>query len=243
MNWNKLFNRIYRLINPDDQSLSTYFSGPRYISTVQEIDPDFSSYTNFIEERKKNKQSTSRKDFFRDIYNEFSVSQKTELIQRICNELEGTIPTEILEIRSILNEDSGVPRIEIDPNIWNSSRLNSHLAGIDSSIIDLNYNRAVNLAYSCLEGFYKAFIKQKLSEKKDIVEITQMSREIRDFIRNENPEFPNELYNLVNHVTHAIDRTRNGFSEAHFGENSQRWLASYLRDIVNSNIRLLLNFL
>ena len=243
MNWNNLFNRIYRLINPDDQSLTTYFSGPRYISTIQEIDPDFPSYSAFIEERKKKNQSTSRKNFFRDIYNNFADSQKVELIQRICNELEGTIPTDIQEIRSILNEDSGVPRIEIDPNIWNSSRLNSHLAAIDSSIIDINYNRAVNLSYSCLEGFYKAFIKQKISEKKDIVEITQMSREIREYIKNENPEFPTELYNLVNHVTHALDKIRNGFSEAHFGEDSQRWLASYLRDIVNSNIRLLLNFL
>ena len=243
MNWKKIFNRIYTLINPNDQSASTYFSGPRYISTIQEIDPDFSPYSAYIEERKKNKQSTSRKDFFRDIFNELSDSQKIELIQRICNELDNTVPVEVKEIRSLLNQDSEVPRIEIDPNIWNSSRLNSHLSGIDSSILVSNYNRAVNLSYSCLEGFYKAFINQKIPEKKDLVEITKMAREIRDFIKHNNPEFPDELYNLVNHVTFAIDRTRNGFSEAHFGEDSQRWLASYLRDIVNSNIRLILNFL
>ena len=243
MNWKKVFNRIYTLINPDDQSASTYFSGPRFVSIVQEIDQDFSSYSNYIEERRKKNLSTSRKDFFRDVYNEFSPAQKSELIQRICNELESTIPKEVEEIRSIMNDDNEVPRIDIDPNIWNSERLNTHLAGIDSSIMDTNYNRAVNLSYTCLEGFYKAFINQKIPEKKDVNEITKMSREIRDYIKTSNPDLPNELYNLITHSTFAVDRTRNGFSEAHFGEDAQRWLASYLRDMINSNIRLLLNFI
>jgi hypothetical protein len=243
MNWNKLFNRIYRIINPDDPSLPTYFSGPRFISIIQQLDPDFPSYSEYVAERKTNNQSTSRKDFFRDIYNDFSPTQKSELIQRICNDLEVSIPKEVEEIRSMLNDDNEVPRIIVNPNTWNAERLNSHLAGIDSSIIDANYNRAVNLSYTCLEGFYKAFINQKIPEKKDVTEITKMSREIRDYIKKSLPEFPDELYNLINHSTFAVDRTRNGFSEAHFGADAQRWLASYLRDMVNSNIRLILNFI
>lgn len=40
-----------------------------------------------------------------------------------------------------------------------------------------------------------------------------------------------------------IDRTRNRFSESHFDEEADRWLAVFARDLVNSEIRLLLHFM
>jgi hypothetical protein len=48
---------------------------------------------------------------------------------------------------------------------------------------------------------------------------------------------------MLNHIAHTVDRSRNGFSAAHFGEEAARWLAVFVRDLVNSEIRLLLHFL
>ena len=39
------------------------------------------------------------------------------------------------------------------------------------------------------------------------------------------------------------DNSRNGFSESHFGDDSQRWLALFARDLTNSIGRLMLNFM
>lgn len=48
---------------------------------------------------------------------------------------------------------------------------------------------------------------------------------------------------MVMHVTHIVDKARNQFSESHFDKEADHWLAVYVRDLVNSQIRLLLNFL
>jgi hypothetical protein len=47
---------------------------------------------------------------------------------------------------------------------------------------------------------------------------------------------------MVMHVSHTVDRARNRFSEAHFEEEAARWLAVFVRDLVNTQIRLLLHF-
>ena len=72
---------------------------------------------------------------------------------------------------------------------------------------------------------------------------TLLSRWIRDYLRSSLAEFPDEVLNLINHTSHAIDGARNRFSESHFGSEAGRWLAVYSRDIVNVQIRLLLHFM
>lgn len=62
-------------------------------------------------------------------------------------------------------------------------------------------------------------------------------------LRENTDHFPDEVFQMFNHGSHAIDRTRNGFGEAHFGNEAALWLANYTRDIVNSQIRLLLHFM
>lgn len=44
-------------------------------------------------------------------------------------------------------------------------------------------------------------------------------------------------------LTNAIANSRNGFSEPHFGDDSQRWLALFARDLTNSIGRFMLNFI
>jgi hypothetical protein len=47
----------------------------------------------------------------------------------------------------------------------------------------------------------------------------------------------------IGHSAHAVDRARNRFSESHFGGEAGLWLATYMRDLVNTQIRLLLHFM
>jgi hypothetical protein len=74
-------------------------------------------------------------------------------------------------------------------------------------------------------------------------EIVAISKWIRDYLRKSISEYPDEVLNLINHTSHAVDRASNRFSESHFGGEADRWLATYMRDVVNIQIRLLLHFM
>jgi len=54
---------------------------------------------------------------------------------------------------------------------------------------------------------------------------------------------PSKNLRMGNPRAHAINKTRDGFSGSHFGEETERWLAYYMRDLVNTQIRLLLHFM
>jgi hypothetical protein len=55
-------------------------------------------------------------------------------------------------------------------------------------------------------------------------------------------DYPDEVLNLLGQTARAVDRARNRFSEAHFAGAAGRWLATYCRDLVNFQARLLLHF-
>jgi hypothetical protein len=44
-------------------------------------------------------------------------------------------------------------------------------------------------------------------------------------------------------LTNAIANSRGGFSESHFNDDSQRWLALFARALTNSLGRQMLNFI
>jgi hypothetical protein len=127
---------------------------------------------------------------------------------------------------------------------WSAERLNEYLSEIDDAVGTAQYERAVTLAYTCLEGFYKSFVMRHAASSEAVpIEIIALSRQVRDYLRRSMPEYPDEILNLINHTSHAVDRARNRFSEAHFGSEAGRWLAVYMRDVVNTQIRLLLHFM
>src|SRR6266705_2578217 len=68
--WARIFNRLWEVINPADQSAPTYFSGGRFITVVREIDPYFPDYGQYIEQRRSSGCSTTRRDYFYDIFAE-----------------------------------------------------------------------------------------------------------------------------------------------------------------------------
>jgi hypothetical protein len=175
---------------------------------------------------------------------ELDESTRWRAVNVILGQIEGCAPAnQILEIRAMLGGTTNAPTATIPPVAWNAERLNGFLAEIDAAISAGQHERAVSLSYTCLEGFYGAFYRAKTQGQTAPNEIIALSRWIRDYLRASLTEFPDEVLNLINHTSHAIDKARNRFSESHFGGEAGRWLAVYSRDIVNIQIRLLLHFM
>ncbi|WP_020597360.1 toll/interleukin-1 receptor domain-containing protein [Spirosoma panaciterrae] len=78
------FNKLLEVLNRKE----SYFSGGKFISVVREIDPYFPDYTQFINSRKSDNKSTSRKDYFYDILLEMNESDRSILINRLYETAE-----------------------------------------------------------------------------------------------------------------------------------------------------------
>jgi hypothetical protein len=62
--WVRICYRLFEIIDSEGES---YFSGGRFISKVREIDPYFHSSSQYIDERRRQGKSTSRRGYFYDI--------------------------------------------------------------------------------------------------------------------------------------------------------------------------------
>ena len=238
INWARVFNRLFEIINGPDP---LYFKGSRFIDAVRKIDPYFPDYGQYIKQRRESDESTTRKDYFYDILLSFEETQRVEIVNVILDQIRAHAPEQVAEIRAELGENAAVPIPTI--KAWNSERLKRYLDNIDEAIAAGEYERAVTLAYTCLEGFLKAFVIQHEPEHVQEKEIIRLSRVVRNHIRKIQADCPDEALTMLNQIAHTIDRSRNRFSDAHFGEETGRWLAVFIRDLVNSEIRLLLYFL
>lgn len=222
----------------------TYYSGGRFIALVREVDQDFLDYRKYLDQRQKEGKSTSRKDFFYDILLSFNPNQQVKIINLLLDSVKDIVPERVAEIRHLMQGEATAPIAEVAEELWNAERLNKYLVEIDESIVSTNYERAVALSYTCLEGFYKSFAMRKIPDGDKIKpEIITLSKAIQIYLKQTVKDYPDEAITMINHISHTVDKARNGFSEAHFGAETGSWLAVYIRDLVNSQIRLLLHFI
>jgi hypothetical protein len=241
LNWTAIWNRVFKLI--DAQGLASYHSGGRFIRAVQEVDPYFPNYTEYIEQRRKADQSTTRRDFYRDIFLGLDEPGRFKLVTNILNEVQSSDPNLCTEIRTMMAGGISAPSATVPQHAWNGDRLNEYLKGMDGAIAAGDYERTVTMAYTCLEGFLGAFVRAKSPGPSYPNEIVALSKEVCDHLKSINKDYPDEVLNLIKHSAHAVDRARNRFSESHFGGEAGLWLATYMRDLVNTQIRLLLHFM
>lgn len=152
--------------------------------------------------------------------------------------------TKLEKLSSVFS--NSVPRSTLPDTIWNSEKLEDVLMKMDESIKNGDYNLTLTYAYTSLEGLFKSFIKENIPEKEEVDKINQMSKIIREYIKNtldnNNKKYSDEILNLITTITNAISNARNEFSDSHFDDSSDKWLADFSRDCVNSVGRLLLNF-
>lgn len=240
LNWSGIYNRLFALI---DQQNEAYYSGGRFIAKLREIDPYGPGYNEVIEQEKRAGRSTSRRDYFKHLLFELDETRRARVVLNIVAETEHTNPELASEIRRLLGGGALAPMATIPAAAWSANRLNEFLGNIDAAIAARDYERAVGLSYTCLEGFLGAFVRAKFQRDRYENEIISLAKEVRQFLKDTIADYPDELLNLVTATAHAVDRARNRFSEAHFANEAGSWMATYVRDLVNSEIRLLLHFM
>jgi len=240
--WNAVFKRMMDLM---DQQGPGYFSGSRFIRTMQEFNDDLPGYTEYIQQRGRAGKSTTRAVFYKDILMEMDEGVRVRAACAILDELE-TVDGNVIavsEIRKLLGGGTLAPTATIPAATWNADRLNEYLSKIDAEITAGEYEHAVTLSYTCLEGFYGAFVRAKYRRQKYPNEIIELSKEVKAYLKSSIKDYPDEVLDGITQAARAVDKARNQFSQSHFAAEAGSWLATYVRDLVNTQIRLLLHFI
>ena len=247
MNWIVIFNRLFEIIN--NQGNDAYYGGTRFLTAIREVNYGTPSYPNYIEQRREEGKSTSRRDYYFDLLMEQPENERIQVVNSILDSVEH-IETEKTEaLRAIVNPAQTVvgPQAVIPAELWNAERLTEYLENLDTSINEENYEYTLTLAYTCLEGFYKSFIMEKIPAQAHLNDLTQMAVQIRNYIRTlldaNGIAYPEQTVILISTVTNAVCNARNNFSDSHSGNRAEKWLAIYLRDNVNAIVKMILNFI
>lgn len=244
VNWIAAYNRLFLVL--DRSGTPTYFSGPSFLMMAQQVDPGVPSYQQLIPLLQSQNKSTSRKSFYWDIIQGFSEQQRFRLFRLFIDDLELHAKDEISAIRDIVfGGGYAVPTTVVPLDLWNSEKLNNSLKDIDHAIDAQHYNRATTLAYTCLEGLYKTYVRKHVPAKSNLSDLMPLCKVVKDDITEKlmaRGPFPEQIVNAIPTLTNAVANSRNGFSESHFADDSHKWLASFARDMTNSIGRLLLHF-
>jgi hypothetical protein len=169
--------------------------------------------------------------------------KKFRLVLNILADIEGRGHPICEEIRTLLGGGTSGPGATIPPEAWNSDRLNEYVRRVDIALGNKDSEEVLTLSYTCLEGFFKAFVRKNIPSQIEEREITALAKIIRKYLKENNSEYPGEVFNVITQTAYAINRVRDGFSESHFGDEAAQWVAMYVRDLVNTHIRLLLHFM
>ena len=243
VNWITAYNRLFKIINNQGD---TYYSGSAFLQLAQQVDDGIPNYNQFIQMRTQQSLSTSRKDFYWDVINGLQDQQKYQLFRIFIEALEPYAKEEVEGVRSVVfGGGSAVPMTVIPQNIWSSEKLNLSLKDIDNAIDAQQFNRAVTLAYTCLEGLYKAYVRENMPDQTQVTDLIPLSKLVKNHISEQlraKGNFPEQIVNSIPTITNAVANSRNGFSESHFDKDANKWLAMFGRDLTNSIGRLLLHF-
>jgi hypothetical protein len=103
------------------------------------------------------------------------------------------------------SDGPAVPNAVVPVHAWNANRLNDYLQDINDAIAARQFERAVTLSYTCLEGFYKAFYRAKQNDNppNDLIDLAKW---IWNHLRGTIEEYPDEVLALVKTTAHALDR-------------------------------------
>jgi hypothetical protein len=246
INWVATFNRLFEIINTPGDS---YYGGTRFLDAIREVNYNVPSYKVYIDQKRKKEKSTARRDYYYDLLMEQPENDRIKIVSNILNSVEHLAPEKVSNIRQLIGEPSHIqgPQAIVPQNLWNAERLNEYLERLDTSIDEGNYEYTLTLAYTCLEGFYKAFIREKIPTQANLNELNPMSVQIRNYIKAQLDAngiiYPEQTLILISTVTNARANARNNFSDSHSGNRAEKWVAVYLRDNVNSIVKLILNFM
>ncbi|MFZ3075185.1 MAG: hypothetical protein WA114_03295 [Psychrobacter glacincola] len=245
MQWISAYSNLFNILNKTETP--AYHSGSEFIKVVQSFDRGLPDYSLYIEERKRLNKSTSRKDFYWDILKDLEEPIRLEVFRAFIDIVEPHFPNEAQDLRAYLfGNGQPVPKAKIPNQQWSSEKLNLMLSKIDNAVDTSNYDYAMTLSYTCLEGLYKSYIHKHVPTSINVIDLIPLSKIVRDDINSKlsaNGNYPAQMVTSISTLTSAIANSRNSFSDSHFDKEANKWLATYSRDLVNSIGRLLLHFL
>jgi hypothetical protein len=240
-NWAAVFDKLFKEIDGPKGS-EFYYSGPDYLEKLRHVKSDTPDYSSLMAHRKADGKSTTRRDYFRDLFYELDELNKLKFAVTVMLDLESRGHPQCEEIRNMMGGGTIAPEITIPAATWNAERLNDFLGKIDVEL-NLQHPEAVlTLCYTCMEGFFKAYVRKNAPASREN-EITALAKIVREDLKQKNQQYPGEVFNIITQTAHALNRIRDGFSESHFGEEAALWVAMYARDLVNTHIRLILHFM
>lgn len=246
MNWVQIFNRLFELINTQGD---TYYGGTRFLDTIREVNFNVPNYATYIDQRRAENKSTSRKDYYYDLLLAQPEADRVAIVNSILDSVGHHQPERTAIIRGLLaqHQPAQGPQAQIPADIWNAERLTQYIEQMDASILAGSYGHTLTLAYTCLEGFYKSYIREEIPAHSALTELTPMAVQIRNHIKTQLDAngivYPEPVLILISTVTNAVCNARNNFSDSHSGNPAEKWLAVYVRDNVNAIVRMLLHFI
>lgn len=246
VNWIAAYNYLFASLNTSDNQ-QLYVGGSTFCRMMQQVDPGSPSYQQLLALRQQQGKSTSRKDYYWDLIQGLPEAQRFQLYRVFVNHIEPHDKGAADAIRAIVfGGGYAVPTTVVPVDLWNSEKLNKSLKDIDHAIDAHQYNRATTLSYTCLEGLYKGYVRKHVPGQAGLTDLMPLCKVVKDDISKKlqaQGPFPVEIVNAMPTLTNAIANSRHGFSESHFSDDSQRWLALFARDLTNSIGRLMLNFM
>jgi len=243
MNWLAAFSRLFSIL--DKSGTEAYHSGPSFIKVIKQFDPDQPDYSLYLDDRNRKGLSSSRKDFYWDILQGLDESLRYDIYRTFIDIVSPYFPKEADELKQYMFASGNpVPQVNVPNNNWNSGKLNETIKKIDNAIDLSQYNHAMTLSYTCLEGLYKAYVHKNIPQSSHISDLMPLCKLVRDDIEQQLAQaaYPKMMVTSISTLTNAIANSRNGYSDSHFDQDSYKWLASYTRDLVNSIGRLILHF-
>lgn len=125
-NWTAPYNLLFKLL--DRQGEPTYHGGPAFIHMAQQVGQDIPNYRQLLDERARQGKSSSRRDFYLDIFKAFSDGQKFQFFRLLITELEPHVKGEVDGIRAMVFGGGLVVPVAVVPlDLWNSEKLKKRL--------------------------------------------------------------------------------------------------------------------
>lgn len=111
INWTKAYNRLFKIIDG-----SARMTGSEFLNVAREVDDSIPSYQNYIDGRRAENKSTTRRDFYWDVIDEMTEEQKHEFFQVIISDLEKKVPDQLDDLKDVFGKGEAVIRKKAVPS-------------------------------------------------------------------------------------------------------------------------------
>jgi hypothetical protein len=146
------------------------------------------------------------------------------------------------QINTIQSSIYQVSPITINQDIQDNKRLNQAILDIRKALENGDYNDSITQANYLLEGLFKSYILHKVKIPIDKIPNGLMDKAAivkANLLKNEPKTEFHPAYESLTVFIHNLTPLRNKCSTVHFDNKSDKWVAEYFVDIVQSIGRML----